>query len=81
VQSLNGLPGITGHAVGIVADASKTVAIEHLITRMGKESDKLDVIVANAGASWSEPFDTFEDTKVCAILDINVRGIFNLVRL
>ncbi|KAJ5371773.1 hypothetical protein N7517_003779 [Penicillium concentricum] len=40
----------------------------------------MDILVANAGASWGGPFETFDDWKSAKTLDLNVRGVFNLVR-
>ena len=41
----------------------------------------VDILVANAAASWGGPFEEFEDWKSVKTLDLNVRGVFNLCRL
>lgn len=73
--------GWNGHAVGIAADVSKTCEIERLVAEIKKSTDKLDILVANAGATWGGPFEPTPDSSNVKVLDINVRSIFNLARL
>ena len=81
VDKLNKLPGIKGRAVGIPANVADTKDIERLITEIKKEEDHVDIVVANAGATWGGPFEPTPDWSSAKILDLNVRGVFNLVRL
>jgi NAD(P)-dependent dehydrogenase (short-subunit alcohol dehydrogenase family) len=67
VKELNALPSISGKAVAIAANAGK--------------GRGLDILVANAAASWGGPFESFEDWKSIKTLELNVRGVFNLCRL
>ena len=56
--------------------------IEKLVTQTRKLTDgKLDILVANAGATWGGPFEPTPDWSSQKVLDLNVRGVFNLVRL
>jgi NAD(P)-dependent dehydrogenase (short-subunit alcohol dehydrogenase family) len=41
----------------------------------------LDILVANAGAAYGGPFDSTPDWSSQKVLDLNVRGVFNLARL
>lgn len=41
----------------------------------------LDILVCNAGATWGSPFEDAPDNSSQKILDLNVRGVFNLARL
>jgi len=43
--------------------------------------EQIDILVANAGATWGGPFEPTPDWATKKVLDLNVRGIFNLVRL
>lgn len=81
VDKLNKLPGIKGRAVGIPANVADTKDIERLITEIKKQEDHVDIVVANAGATWGGPFEPTPDWSSAKILDLNVRGVFNLVRL
>jgi NAD(P)-dependent dehydrogenase (short-subunit alcohol dehydrogenase family) len=95
VQKLNALPGIKGVAVSIPANVGHTDQIERFVKDVEAEIEKdaegpgpgrkgkrgLDILVANAAASWGGPFEDFEDWKSIKTLDLNVRGVFNLCRL
>ena len=68
---------------------AKVEEIEKLVSQtkeatkdLGKgASGRLDILVANAGATWGGPFEPTPDWSSQKILDLNVRGVFNLVRL
>lgn len=81
VEKLNAIPKIRGHAIGIPANVGQTEGIERLVKEIGKSEQKIDILVANAGATWGGPFEPTPDASSQKILDLNVRGIFNLVRL
>lgn len=56
--------------------------IEKLVTQTRElTGGKLDILVANAGATWGGPFEPTPDWSSQKVLDLNVRGVFNLVRL
>lgn len=48
---------------------------------MAEHTDRVDVLFANAGATWGEAFDTHPDAAFAKVLDLNVRAVFNTVRL
>lgn len=80
VAKLNRLPGIKGRAVGIAANAADTEDIQRLVRRVQEYSPVLHILVANAGATWGGPFEPTPDWSNQKILDLNVRGVFNLAR-
>ncbi|KIX02046.1 uncharacterized protein Z518_07985 [Rhinocladiella mackenziei CBS 650.93] len=86
VHKLNSLADISGRAVAIPANVGHTDQIERFVKDVEKEVKKdgchggVDILVANAAASWGGPFEDFEDWKSIKTLDLNVRGVFNLVR-
>lgn len=47
---------------------------------MARETDHVDILLANAGATWGEAFDTHPDGAFAKVMDLNVRGVFNLIR-
>lgn len=84
---LNALPDIFGKAVAIPANVGHTDQIERFVKDVEDESKRdgghggVDILVTNAASSWGGPFEEFEDWKSVKTLDLNVRGVFNLVRL
>ncbi|KAI4687210.1 uncharacterized protein J4E84_005582 [Alternaria hordeiaustralica] len=80
VEKLNKLP-VSGTAVGIAANVADTEDIERLVRKVQETDDKLDILVCNAGATWGGPFDPTPDWSSKKVLDLNVRGVFNLARL
>jgi NAD(P)-dependent dehydrogenase (short-subunit alcohol dehydrogenase family) len=52
-----------------------------LVEAVKQHTDHIDILVANAGATWGGPFETTPDWSSAKILDLNVRGIFNMVQL
>lgn len=68
-------------AIPIPADLSKFAEVERLVAEVRKTTDHLDILVANAGATWGEALDTHPDEAVGKVLDLNVRSVFAVVRL
>ncbi len=80
VRALNNVPGITGKAVGIAANCADKTDIERLAKWVKDKYGKLDILVANAGASWGSTFEDAPDESSKKILDLNVRGVFLLAQ-
>ena len=80
MEKLNKLP-VSGKAVGIAANVADTDDIARLVKEVQKTDAKLDILVCNAGATWGGPFDPTPDSSSRRVLDLNVRGVFNLARL
>lgn len=84
VGQLNALPNISGKAISIPANVGHTDQIEQFVKDVDAEIGQgkgVDILVANAAASWGGPFEDFDDWKSVKTLDLNVRGVFNLCRL
>ena len=81
VERLNALPGIKGRAVGIAADVGRREEVTKLVEAVKQHTDHVDILVANAGATWGGPFETTPDWSSAKVLDLNVRGVFNVVQL
>ncbi|USW55491.1 Putative short-chain dehydrogenase/reductase SDR, NAD(P)-binding domain superfamily [Septoria linicola] len=84
VEKLNKLSsdkGLKGRAVGIPANVAQEEDIKRLVTEVKKHEPELHILVANAGATWGGPFEPTPDWSSQKILDLNVRGVFNLARL
>jgi NAD(P)-dependent dehydrogenase (short-subunit alcohol dehydrogenase family) len=80
VEKLNKLP-VSGKAIGIAANVADTDDIARLVKEVQKYENKLDILVCNAGATWGGPFEPTPDWSSQKVLDLNVRGVFNLARL
>ena len=80
VEKLNAIPGIKGKAVGIAANCSDKDEIVRLAKWTEERYGKLDIMVANAGASWGSTFEDAPDEASKKILDLNVRGVFLLAQ-
>lgn len=80
VEKLNAIPGVQGKAVGIAANCAEKNDIEKLAAWVKEKYGKLDILVANAGASWGSSFEDAPDEASKKILDLNVRGVFLLAQ-
>ncbi|KAF2841014.1 NAD(P)-binding protein [Patellaria atrata CBS 101060] len=79
VDKLNKL-GLKGKAFGIPANVAQESEIVRLVEEVKKHEDKVDILVANAGATWGSRFEDAPDSSSQKILDLNVRGVFNLAQ-
>jgi NAD(P)-dependent dehydrogenase (short-subunit alcohol dehydrogenase family) len=80
VEKLNQLP-VSGEAVGIAANVADSDDIARLVRKVQETDEQLNILVCNAGATWGGPFDPTPDSASQKVLDLNVRGVFNLARL
>jgi 3-oxoacyl-[acyl-carrier protein] reductase len=76
-QSLNA----AGHkAMAIKADIARADAVSALFDKTITEFGGVDVIVNNAGVMTVEPIAGMDDATYDAMMDINLRGTFNMLR-
>lgn len=76
VKALNALPNIKGKAISIPADSSKLKEIERLVAEVKKTTDKVDILFANAGATWGASFEETPENSFTKIMDLNVKSVF-----
>lgn len=83
VKALNALPNLApgAKAISVPADSAKFEGVEHLVKEVGKTTDHVDILFANAGATWGESFDTHPDSAFAKVMDLNVKSVFNTIRL
>lgn len=81
-EALNRLPNLRAgaRAVAVPADCATLEGVRQLVARVREQTERVDILLANAGATWGEAFDTHPDGAIARVLDLNVRGVFNLVR-
>jgi NAD(P)-dependent dehydrogenase (short-subunit alcohol dehydrogenase family) len=82
VAALNALPNKApgAQAFSVPADSSKVSEIERLVAEVSKTTDHVDILFANAGATWGEKFDTHPDNAFAKVMDLNVKSVFNTVQ-
>ncbi|KAK3501659.1 putative NADPH-dependent beta-ketoacyl reductase [Neurospora crassa] len=82
VKTLNALPGLApgAKAISIPADAATLSGVQHLVSEVAKHTEHVDILLANAGATWGAPFDEHPDSAFAKVMDLNVRGVFNTIR-
>src|ERR1700742_2348260 len=82
VAALNALPNKRPGAVAISvpADSSKISEIERLAAEVAKTTDHVDILFANAGATWGAPFETHPENAFSKVMDLNVKSVFYTVQ-
>ncbi|PRT54592.1 Rhamnolipids biosynthesis 3-oxoacyl-[acyl-carrier-protein] reductase [Wickerhamiella sorbophila] len=68
-------------AIAIPADLGSRAGCEALAKEFVKREQKLDILIANAGATWGADFDSHPDEAIGKVLDLNVRGVFSTIQL
>ncbi|KAI4280233.1 MAG: hypothetical protein L6R38_004600 [Xanthoria sp. 2 TBL-2021] len=81
--ALNALPNKRpgAQAISVPADSAKISGVEDLVEEVSKTIDHVDILFANAGATWGEKFDTHPDSAFAKVMDLNVKSVFNTIRL
>lgn len=70
-----------GHnAIAIKADIARPDAVKALFDKTIAEFGGVDVIVNNAGVMTTTPIADMDDATYDVMMDINVRGTFNMLR-
>lgn len=63
--------------IPVPADLSTEEGTRGLVDAVAGHTDRLDVLVNNAGASWGEPLDDYSRTGFQKVLDLNLTGVFH----
>ncbi|KAL9128191.1 MAG: hypothetical protein Q9217_003091 [Psora testacea] len=81
--ALNALPNKRpgAEAISVPADSAKISGVEELVKKVTETTDHIDILFANAGATWGEKFDTHPDNAFAKVMDLNVKSVFNTIRL
>ncbi|GAB7341891.1 hypothetical protein MBLNU457_g0203t1 [Dothideomycetes sp. NU457] len=75
-EALNKLPGFSGKAISVPADLAKPGDCEKLVAAVQKHTDHVDILFANAGATWGAPFDEHPEQAFAKVMDLNVKSVF-----
>ncbi|KAI4624199.1 uncharacterized protein J4E87_005698 [Alternaria ethzedia] len=79
VAALNALPNKSpgAAAISIPADSSKVSEIDRLVQEVSKHTDHVDILFANAGATWGSKFEEADEKNGWdKVMDLNVKGVF-----
>ncbi|KAI0021887.1 putative NADPH-dependent beta-ketoacyl reductase [Xylariomycetidae sp. FL0641] len=81
-KQLNALPNLApgARAVPVPADSSTGAGIRQLAAAVAAQTPHVDVLLANAGATWGERFETHPEDAFAKVLDLNVKAVFLTVR-
>lgn len=72
--------GATGSAEGFAGDVSSEAGIAALVEAVKARTDRLHILINNAGVSWGEPLETFPYAAWGKVLGVNVTAVFHLTR-
>lgn len=54
--------------------------LDQLVAEVTKSTDHVDILFANAGATWGEKFDTHPEKMFSKVMDLNVKSVFYTIQ-
>lgn len=54
--------------------------LDRLVDEVRKTTDHVDILFANAGATWGEKFDSHPEKMWSKVMDLNVKSVFYCVQ-
>jgi NAD(P)-dependent dehydrogenase (short-subunit alcohol dehydrogenase family) len=69
-----------GTCISLPCDVGSVAAIADLATRIGERTQRLNILVNNAGATSADPIETFPEAEWDSALDVNLKAPFFLVQ-
>ena len=76
---MNGLGG-PGQAEGFAGDVSSEQGIAALVEAVKARTDRLHILMNNAGISWGAPLESFPYHAWAKVFGVNVTAVFHLTR-
>lgn len=67
--------------VGVATDVSNKAGVKKFYDVVAANESKVDILIANAGASWGSPLEEHPEEAIDKILALNVKGVFLTVQL
>lgn len=82
VAALNALPNKRpgAQAISVPADSARIDELDRLAAEVRETTDHVDILFANAGATWGEKFDTHPEKAFSKVMDLNVKSVFYTVQ-
>ena len=78
-EELNAL-GAEGRAVGFAGDVGSEESIAALVEAVQQRTDRLHILMNNAGISWGAPLGEFPHHAWQRVMNVNVAGLFHLTQ-
>jgi NAD(P)-dependent dehydrogenase (short-subunit alcohol dehydrogenase family) len=78
-EELNAL-GLPGRADGFAGDAGCEAGIAALAEEVGARTDKLHILMNNAGVTWGAGLGEFPHSAWDRVMSVNVAGLFQLTQ-
>ncbi|PHP66451.1 3-oxoacyl-ACP reductase [Zhengella mangrovi] len=72
--------GLPGRVEGFGGDVATEAGVDALVAEVARRTDRLNILVNNAGLTWGEPYETFPYKAWSRVFDVNVTGLFHLTR-
>ncbi|KAI0205256.1 hypothetical protein F4808DRAFT_411077 [Astrocystis sublimbata] len=82
VAQLNKLPNLQpgARAISAPADSATIQGVESLVAQVSQHTEHVDILFANAGATWGEAFDKHPESAFSKVMDLNVKAVFMAVQ-
>ena len=61
-------------------DLSQESECRALVEQVAEHTDAIDILVNNAGATWGAPLEEYPESGWDRVMDLNVKGLFNMTR-
>lgn len=78
-KELNAMDAL-GKAEGFTGDVSSEEGINALVEAVKSRTDRLDILINNAGVTWGAPIDEFPYSAWSKVMDVNVTAVFHLTQ-
>lgn len=72
--------GLAGHATGFAGDVGSEAGVDALAKAVQDRTDRLDILMNNAGLSWGAPLGQFPYKAWDRVLSVNLVGLFHLTQ-
>ena len=72
--------GLPGTAIGFAGDVGTQDGVEALANEVANRTDKLHILMNNAGKTWGADLDEFPYEGWSRVMDVNVTGMFYLTQ-
>ena len=72
--------GKIGPVHAFARDLSQESECRLLVEEIGEHTDTIDILVNNAGATWGAPLEEYPESGWDRVMDLNVKGVFNMTR-
>ncbi|MEO0327423.1 MAG: SDR family oxidoreductase [Pseudomonadota bacterium] len=72
--------GASGKAIAFAGDVSTEEGVLDIVEQVKARTEKLHILINNAGTSWGEEIDKFPYQAWSKVMDVNVTGLFHLTQ-